>query len=178
DNSEAQEFARGLRYEDVIQVTGSVVERPADMHNPKLATGDIEVKATDLKILNKSKTPPFEPDTDALPNEELRLKHRVLDLRRPDLQQSIILRHKLTKVVRDYFDEHNFLEIETPMLGRSTPEGARDYLVPSRVHPGCFYALPQSPQLYKQILMVAGFDRYVQIARCFRDEDLRADRQP
>jgi aspartyl-tRNA synthetase len=178
DNSEAQEFARGLRYEDVIQVTGTVVERPADMHNPKLATGDIEVKATDLTILNKSKTPPFEPDTDALPNEELRLKHRFLDLRRPDLQQSIILRHKLTKIVRDYFDEHNFLEIETPMLGRSTPEGARDYLVPSRVHPGCFYALPQSPQLYKQILMVAGYDRYVQIARCFRDEDLRADRQP
>ena len=178
DNSEAQEFARGLRYEDVIQVTGAVVERPADMHNPKLPTGDIEVKATDLVILNKSKTPPFEPDTAALPNEELRLKHRFLDLRRPDLQQSILLRHTLTKIVRDYFDEHHFLEIETPMLGRSTPEGARDYLVPSRVHPGCFYALPQSPQLYKQILMVAGFDRYVQIARCFRDEDLRADRQP
>lgn len=178
ENSEAQQFARGLRYEDVIQVTGQVVERPADMHNPKLATGDVEVKATDLKILNKSKTPPFEPDTLALPNEELRLKHRFLDLRRPDLQKAIILRHKLTKVVRDYFDELGFLEIETPMLGRSTPEGARDYLVPSRVHPGCFYALPQSPQLYKQILMVAGFDRYVQIARCFRDEDLRADRQP
>ncbi len=178
DNSAAQEYARGLRYEDVIQVTGAVVERPADMHNPKLATGDIEVKATDLTILNKSKTPPFEPDTAALPNEELRLKHRFLDLRRPELQQSIILRHQLTKVVRDYFDEQQFLEIETPMLGRSTPEGARDYLVPSRVHPGCFYALPQSPQLYKQILMVAGFDRYVQIARCFRDEDLRADRQP
>jgi aspartyl-tRNA synthetase len=178
ENSETQQFARGLRYEDVIQVSGQVVERPADMHNPKLATGDIEVKATDLKILNKSRTPPFEPDTQTLPNEELRLKHRFLDLRRPDLQRGIILRHKLTKVVRDYFDELGFLEIETPILGRSTPEGARDYLVPSRVHPGCFYALPQSPQLYKQILMVAGFDRYVQIARCFRDEDLRADRQP
>jgi aspartyl-tRNA synthetase len=178
ENSQAQELARGLRYEDVIQVTGTVVERPADMHNPKMPTGDIEVKAVDLRILNKSKTPPFEPDTAALPNEELRLKHRFLDLRRPDLQTSIILRHKLTKIVRDYFDEQGFLEIETPMLGRSTPEGARDYLVPSRVHPGSFYALPQSPQLYKQILMVAGFDRYVQIARCFRDEDLRADRQP
>ncbi len=178
DNTAAQDSARGLRYEDVIQVTGAVVERPADMHNSKIPTGDIEVKATDLRILNKSKTPPFEPDTQTLPNEELRLKHRFLDLRRPNLQQTIVLRHKLTKVVRDYFDEHNFLEIETPMLGRSTPEGARDYLVPSRVHPGCFYALPQSPQLYKQILMVAGFDRYVQIARCFRDEDLRADRQP
>ncbi|MFO0917134.1 MAG: aspartate--tRNA ligase [Planctomycetaceae bacterium] len=178
DNSEAQALARGLRYEDVIQVTGAVVERPADMHNPKMSTGDIELKATDLTILNKSKTPPFEPDTTALPNEELRLKHRFLDLRRPDLQRLIILRHQLTKVVRDYFDENQFLEIETPILGRSTPEGARDYLVPSRVHPGAFYALPQSPQLYKQILMVAGFDRYMQIARCFRDEDLRADRQP
>lgn len=178
DNSAAQESARGLRYEDVIQVVGDVVERPADMHNPKLSTGDIELKATGLTILNKSKTPPFEPDTTALPNEELRLKHRFLDLRRPDLQQAIILRHQLTKVVRDYFDENDFLEIETPMLGRSTPEGARDYLVPSRVHAGSFYALPQSPQLYKQLLMVSGFDRYVQIARCFRDEDLRADRQP
>lgn len=178
ENSEIQQTARALRYEDVIQVTGVVEPRPADQHNPKLATGDIEVLARDLRVLNKSKTPPFEPDTTALPHEELRLKHRYLDLRRPELQRTIILRHRLTKVVRDYFDELGFLEIETPMLGRSTPEGARDYLVPSRVHPGSFYALPQSPQLYKQILMVAGFDRYLQIARCFRDEDLRADRQP
>ena len=176
--SEIQETARGLRYEDVIQVTGMVEPRPEGQTNPKLITGEIEVLARDLKVLNKSKTPPFEPDTQALPNEELRLKHRFLDLRRPELQRLTMLRHKLTKVVRDYFDENGFLEIETPILGRSTPEGARDYLVPSRVQPGSFFALPQSPQLYKQILMVAGFDRYMQIARCFRDEDLRADRQP
>ncbi len=178
DSSDVQALARGLRYEDVIQVTGEVEPRPEGLANPKLATGEIEVLAKELVVLNKSKTPPFEPDTSALPNEELRLKHRFLDLRRPDLQKTIIMRHQLTKAVRDYFDEHKFLEIETPILGRSTPEGARDYLVPSRVHPGCFYALPQSPQLYKQILMIAGFDRYMQIARCFRDEDLRADRQP
>ena len=177
-SADVQALARGLRYEDVIQVTGIVEPRPEGLANPKLATGEIEVLAKELVVLNKSKTPPFEPDTAALPNEELRLKHRFLDLRRPDLQKTIIMRHQLTKAVRDYFDEHKFLEIETPILGRSTPEGARDYLVPSRVHPGCFYALPQSPQLYKQILMIAGFDRYMQIARCFRDEDLRADRQP
>lgn len=177
-SADVQALARGLRYEDVIQVTGIVEPRPEGLANPKLATGEIEVLAKELVVLNKSKTPPFEPDTSALPNEELRLKHRFLDLRRPDLQKTIIMRHQLTKAVRDYFDEHKFLEIETPILGRSTPEGARDYLVPSRVHPGCFYALPQSPQLYKQILMIAGFDRYMQIARCFRDEDLRADRQP
>ncbi|MEX1231178.1 MAG: aspartate--tRNA ligase [Planctomycetaceae bacterium] len=178
DSSQVQETARGLRYEDVIQVTGRVVSRPSDMFNPKLDTGQIELHAQDLVVLNKSKTPPFEPDGATMPNEELRLKYRFLDLRRPQLQQSLMLRHQLSKSTRDYFDENKFLEIETPIMGRSTPEGARDYLVPSRVHEGCFYALPQSPQLYKQILMIGGFDRYFQIARCFRDEDLRADRQP
>ena len=173
-----QEAARGLRYEDVIEVTGIVVRRPADQENLKLETGTVELLARTLTVLNKSKTPPFQPSTTTLPNEELRLKHRFLDLRRPDVQTNIILRHRMSKAVRDYFNEREFLEIETPILGRSTPEGARDYLVPSRVHPGSFYALPQSPQLYKQILMVAGYDRYYQIARCFRDEDLRADRQP
>ena len=133
-----------------------------------------------MRILNRSVTPPFYPGTNAkdLPGEDLRLKHRYLDLRRPEMQQTILLRHRIIKIMRDYFDEQRFIEVETPMLGRSTPEGARDYLVPSRVQPGTFYALPQSPQLYKQILMVAGYDRYVQVARCFRDEDLRADRQP
>lgn len=177
DNSEIQKQARGLRYEDVIKVTGEVIARPEGLSNAKLDTGAVEVRAISLEVLNKSLTPPFVLDGD-LPNEELRLKHRFVDLRRAELQKAMILRHRLTKTVRDYFDQHGFLEIETPMLGRSTPEGARDYLVPSRVHEGCFYALPQSPQIYKQILMVAGYDRYFQIARCFRDEDLRADRQP
>lgn len=178
DGSATQTLARTLRHEDVIRVTGEVVSRPADMHNPKLATGTIEVRGATLELLNKSKTPPFQPNGRELPNEELRLSYRYLDLRRVELQQNMVLRHKLTKITRDYFDQLGFLEIETPMLGKSTPEGARDYLVPSRVHPGHFYALPQSPQIYKQILMVAGYDRYFQIARCFRDEDLRADRQP
>ncbi|MBI1347298.1 aspartate--tRNA ligase [bacterium] len=178
ENSEIQQLARSLRYEDVIQVTGMVEPRPAGLENPKLATGAIEVLAQDMTLLNKCKTPPFEIDSSNLANEELRLKYRFLDLRRPELQELMILRHKLCKSTRDYFDELGFLEIETPIMGRSTPEGARDYLVPSRVHAGMFYALPQSPQLYKQILMVAGYDRYFQIARCFRDEDLRADRQP
>ncbi|MGE3317013.1 MAG: aspartate--tRNA ligase [Planctomycetaceae bacterium] len=177
-NSEMHAVARSLRSEDVIQVTGDVVARPSDMVNPKLETGEIDVRAKTLQVFSKSRTPPFEPGSSELPNEELRLKYRFLDLRRPSLQQAMILRHQITKHVRDYFDSHRFLEIETPMLGRSTPEGARDYLVPSRVHHGAFYALPQSPQIYKQILMVAGYDRYMQIARCFRDEDLRADRQP
>ena len=170
--------ARTLRNEDVIQVTGKVVPRGEKLINPKLLTGQIELVVSKLTILNKSKTPPFMPSSNEVPGEEIRLRHRFIDLRRAPLQEAIIFRHKFSKVVRDYFDEQGFLDIETPMLGRSTPEGARDYLVPSRVHEGCFYALPQSPQIYKQMLMVAGFDRYMQIARCFRDEDLRADRQP
>ncbi|MBA4032957.1 MAG: aspartate--tRNA ligase, partial [Planctomyces sp.] len=176
--TDMQTIARGLRSEDVIQVTGEVLARGAGLENPKLVTGQVEVRGRELTLLNKSKTPPFEPRTQDLPNEELRMQYRYLDLRRPVVQQAIILRHKLSKATRDYFDRHDFLEIETPILGRSTPEGARDYLVPSRIHEGSFYALPQSPQLYKQILMVAGYDRYFQLARCFRDEDLRADRQP
>lgn len=155
-NAEMHAIARSLRNEDVISVTGEVTARPADMQNLKLATGEIDVKGRKLDVLNKSKTPPFFPTQTDLPNEELRLKYRFIDLRRPAVQQALILRHQLSKATRDYFDERQFLEIETPMLGRSTPEGARDYLVPSRVHEGCFYALPQSPQIYKQILMVAG----------------------
>lgn len=178
DSSEIDSVARKLRREDVVKVVGEVRYRGDSLVNPKLATGEIEVRVHELTVLSKSKTPPFEVEGGDLPNEELRLKYRFVDLRRPELQKSIILRHQLTQAVREYFNDLEFLEIETPMLGRSTPEGARDYLVPSRVHPGSFYALPQSPQIYKQILMVAGFDRYYQIARCFRDEDLRADRQP
>ncbi|MEZ6045407.1 MAG: aspartate--tRNA ligase [Planctomycetaceae bacterium] len=177
-NTDLHQQARTLRAEDVIQVTGVVTKRATDAINPKIKTGEIELKVSELTILNKSLTPPFEPGAQELPGEELRLKHRYLDLRRENLQQALILRHKICQITRDYFNNLEFLEIETPMLGRSTPEGARDYLVPSRVHPGCFYALPQSPQIYKQILMISGYDRYYQIARCFRDEDLRADRQP
>jgi aspartyl-tRNA synthetase len=172
--------ARALRSEFVISVTGKIAHRPEGTVNPKLPTGEIEIRAESFEILNRSVTPPFYPSTNTkdLPGEDLRLKHRYLDLRRPEMQQTLLLRHRIIKIMRDYFDEQRFIEVETPMLGRSTPEGARDYLVPSRVQPGTFYALPQSPQLYKQILMVAGYDRYVQVARCFRDEDLRADRQP
>ena len=171
-------MARKLRREDVIQVEGAVRYRGDDLVNPKLDTGEIEVRVNRLTVFSQSKTPPFEIDGAELPNEELRLKYRFIDLRRSVLQKNILLRHHLTQAVRDYFNTREFLEVETPILGRSTPEGARDYLVPSRVHHGAFYALPQSPQIYKQILMVSGFDRYYQIARCFRDEDLRADRQP
>ncbi len=176
--AEIQERARSLRTEYVIQATGVVTHRGEDRINPKLENGEIEVQASSLTVFNTSLTPPFEPSTMELPNEELRLKYRFIDLRRAELQNAMALRHRISKITRDYFDEQQFLEIETPMLGKSTPEGARDYLVPSRVHPGSFYALPQSPQIYKQILMVAGYDRYFQLARCFRDEDLRADRQP
>lgn len=165
-----------LRSEYVIAAKGVVRERAAK--NPDLPTGDVELEVTDLRLLSKSETPPFEIVENSQTGELTRLKYRYLDLRRPDLQKNILMRHKITKITRDYFDENGFIEIETPMLIRSTPEGARDFLVPSRIHKGSFYALPQSPQLYKQLSMVAGFDRYMQIARCFRDEDLRADRQP
>jgi len=170
--------AKSLRTEYVVAVTGKVARRPEGTDNPKLATGQIEVRVDELELLNPSLTPPFQPGAKEVPGENLRLKHRYLDLRRPEMQETMVLRHRMIKVMRDYFDELEFIDVETPMLGRSTPEGARDYLVPSRVQAGSFYALPQSPQLYKQILMIAGYDRYVQIARCFRDEDLRADRQP
>jgi aspartyl-tRNA synthetase len=176
--AERIEQAGRLRSEDVIQVTGKVAKRPQGQENPKLATGEIEVRGSSLVLLNKSQPPPFTPGQQELPGEDLRLKYRYLDLRRPRMQQAMLLRSRIIKTMRDYCDEHGFIDVETPVLGRSTPEGARDYLVPSRVQRGKFYALPQSPQLYKQILMVAGYDRYVQVARCFRDEDLRADRQP
>lgn len=170
------EKAAQCRSEFVLGVVGTVMERSAK--SSKLATGDIEVKVTELRILGESETPPFEIVENCNTGEAARLKYRYLDLRRPDLQHNIILRHKIAKATRDYFDDKGFIEIETPMLIKSTPEGARDFLVPSRIHKGSFYALPQSPQIYKQLCMVAGFDRYMQIARCFRDEDLRADRQP
>ena len=180
--------AQEIRSEWVLGVRGKVRERLPDKHNSKLATGDIEVIAEEVTILNRCPTPPFEVmsipkegqtfgDSEQA-NEDLRLQYRFLDLRRPTLQRTLAMRHRLNKVIRDYLDERGFLELETPLLGRSTPEGARDYLVPSRVWPGQFYALPQSPQIYKQLLMVAGYDKYFQIARCLRDEDLRADRQP
>ncbi|MEC7564942.1 MAG: aspartate--tRNA ligase [Planctomycetota bacterium] len=167
-----------LRNEDVIRIEGQIAPRPDGTVNPKLPTGEIEVRASSLEVLNKSETPPFTPGQQELPGEDLRLKYRYLDLRRKPMQEILQLRSRIIKFMRDYFEKHDFIDVETPILGRSTPEGARDYLVPSRVHDGEFYALPQSPQLYKQIMMVAGFDRYVQVARCFRDEDLRADRQP
>ncbi|MDR1269180.1 MAG: aspartate--tRNA ligase, partial [Planctomycetaceae bacterium] len=169
---------RSLHPEDVVQVTGTVQLRPEGIVNKKIPTGEIEVNAEKITVLNRTEIVPFQPSAPELPAEETRLRYRYLDLRRPAMQKTLLLRHRITKVLRDYFDEYGFVEIETPMLGKSTPEGARDYLVPSRVASGQFYALPQSPQLYKQILMIAGYDRYFQIARCFRDEDLRADRQP
>ncbi len=172
------EAFKKLRSEDVIQVSGTVAHRPQGTVNPRLATGEIELRVAELNVLNQCPPPPFTPSQIDLPGEDLRLKYRYLDLRRPAMQQTMVLRSRIIKTMRDYFAELDFIDIETPILGRSTPEGARDYLVPSRIHHGKFYALPQSPQLYKQILMVAGYDRYVQVARCFRDEDLRADRQP
>ncbi|MCG8449759.1 MAG: aspartate--tRNA ligase [Pirellulales bacterium] len=172
------EASKTLRAEYVIRVTGKVALRPEGMDNPKMSTGAIEMRATDFELLNESLTPPVSPSGQETPGEDLRLKYRYLDLRRPEMQRIMFLRDAIIKSMRDYFADNDFIDVETPILGRSTPEGARDYLVPSRVHGGAFYALPQSPQLYKQILMIAGYDRYVQVARCFRDEDLRADRQP
>lgn len=178
ENTDKKIFDKAFsaRSEFVLMAKGVVRERSSK--NTEIPTGEIEVDVTDLRVLGKSETPPFEIVENCQTSELTRLKYRYLDLRRPDLQRNIIMRHKICKITRDYFDENGFIEIETPILIRSTPEGARDFLVPSRIHNGSFYALPQSPQLYKQLSMVAGFDRYMQIARCFRDEDLRADRQP
>lgn len=178
ENTDKEIFDKAFsaRSEFVLMAKGVVRERSSK--NTEIPTGEIEVDVTDLRVLGKSETPPFEIVENCQTSELTRLKYRYLDLRRPDLQRNIIMRHKICKITRDYFDENGFIEIETPILIRSTPEGARDFLVPSRIHNGSFYALPQSPQLYKQLSMVAGFDRYMQIARCFRDEDLRADRQP
>ena len=176
-SKDAFDAAFKIRSEFVIEATGTLQKR-GGAFNKNLKTGELEIAVTKVRVLGKSETPPFEIVENSDVKEELRLKHRYLDLRRPDLQRNILLRHKIAKVTRDYFDENGFIEIETPMLIKSTPEGARDYIGPSRIHKGSFYALPQSPQMYKQLCMVAGFDRYMQIARCFRDEDLRADRQP
>ena len=175
----AEAFAKAekMRSEFVIAVVGKVEKRSGAV-NENLATGEIEVRAAQVRILSESETPPFPVEADSKTKEEIRLKYRYLDLRRPDLQEKLILRSKIASEMRAFMAKEGFLEIETPILCKSTPEGARDYLVPSRVHPGSFYALPQSPQLYKQLLMCSGYDRYFQIARCFRDEDLRADRQP
>ncbi len=177
-NKEAHKLAETLSREDVLEINGKVRERGEGLTNPNLDTGEIEVLVDKVKVLNKAKTPPIEIDDRKEASEEVRLKYRYLDLRRPSMQNKLIIRHKVMQSVRTYFDKNGFLEISTPLLVKSTPEGARDYVVPSRVNPGQFYALPQSPQLYKQILMIAGIDRYYQIPICLRDEDLRADRQP
>ena len=170
--------AKRLRSEFVVAVRGRVEDRAPETVNAKIATGSIEVRAAEIRLLNEAKTPPFMIADEIEISEEMRLKYRYIDLRRPRMQRNLVMRHRATMAIRQYFDEQGFLEIETPMLAKSTPEGARDYLVPSRVHPGEFFALPQSPQIFKQILMIAGMDRYFQIVKCFRDEDLRADRQP
>lgn len=178
ENQNTFSVAEKLRSEFVVRITGVVRHRPEGMVNDKMATGKVEVIGTGLEILNQSPTPPFLPDDHQIINEDLRYKYRYIDLRRTAMQNKITLRHRLTSCIRNYLNQLDFLDIETPMLTKATPEGARDYLVPSRVHPGQFYALPQSPQLFKQMLMMSGFDKYYQIVRCFRDEDLRADRQP
>ncbi|MYG82039.1 MAG: aspartate--tRNA ligase, partial [Gemmatimonadetes bacterium] len=180
-SSAAMEAVRGLGLEDVVAIRGVVSPRPEAARNPGMATGDVEVRIVELEVLNRARTPEipvYLPPEEELPSEKLRLRHRVLDLRRGEIQDRLELRHRLILAARNYFHDRDFMEVETPILTKPTPEGARDFLVPSRVHPGEFFALPQSPQIYKQLLMIAGFDRYVQIARCFRDEDLRADRQP
>ncbi|NLL33537.1 MAG: aspartate--tRNA ligase [Enterococcus cecorum] len=177
-SKEAWAIADKCRSEYVIEVTGEVIARAPEAVNPKIVTGGVEVMISDITILNKAKTPPFPIEDDQQTSDEVRMRYRYLDLRRPKMTQNIILRNQVTRAIRTYLDSNDFLDIETPYLGKSTPEGARDYLVPSRVHPGHFYALPQSPQIFKQLLMNAGFDRYYQIVRCFRDEDLRGDRQP
>ncbi|MDX8402584.1 MAG: aspartate--tRNA ligase [Mariprofundaceae bacterium] len=178
DTPEVHALAHSLRQQDVIEVTGRVIARSEETVNEKLPTGQVEVKAQAIRVLNRAETPPFPIEDDCETNEQHRLEYRYLDLRRPCMQTNLKLRHRVTHAARNYLDAQGFFEIETPILNKSTPEGARDYLVPSRVYPGRFFALPQSPQIFKQLLMVAGMDRYYQIARCFRDEDLRADRQP
>jgi len=177
-NPDVHAKAHQIRSEWVLAIHGRVEARPGDMANPKLATGEIEILVDELRLLNSSETPPFPLDEEVEVSDNLRLQYRYLDLRRPEMAANLIMRHKAVQTVRNYLNDHDFLDIETPMLTRSTPEGARDYLVPSRVNSGKFYALPQSPQLFKQLLMIAGMDRYYQIVKCFRDEDLRADRQP
>ena len=172
-------FAEELRSEWTLSITGNVRPRAPGMTNQKLATGDIEIEVTSFHILSKAKTPPFSICDETIDvQEDLRLTYRYLDLRRGQILENLHMRRKLSMIVRNFFDRHGFVDVETPILTKSTPEGARDYIVPSRVHHGSFYALPQSPQLFKQLLMISGLDRYYQIARCFRDEDLRADRQP
>lgn len=177
-SKEAWETADTCRSEYVIEVTGEVIARNPEAVNPKMVTGAYEVMIDEITILSKSKTPPFPIEEDANVGDEVRMKYRYLDLRRPNMTKNLMTRTKITQSIRRFLDDNDFLDIETPYLAKSTPEGARDYLVPSRVHPGHFYALPQSPQIFKQLLMNAGFDRYYQIVRCFRDEDLRGDRQP
>ena len=178
ERAETFAIAEKLRHEFVVRISGTVRRRPSGMVNDKMATGQIEIVGTRLDILNQAQTPPFLPDEHQTTNEDLRYRYRYIDLRRTDMQHNMRLRHNLTRCIRDYLNDQEFVDIETPMLTKATPEGARDYLVPSRVHPGEFYALPQSPQLFKQLLMMSGFDKYYQVVRCFRDEDLRADRQP
>lgn len=178
ENPDAFKIAESVKNEYVLEICGTVVRRPAGTENPNISTGEVEIKIDRLEILNTSQTPPFPIEDGITTDESVRLKYRYLDLRRPEMQRRLFLRHRVVKMMRDYMDALGFIEVETPILIKSTPEGARDYLVPSRLYPGCFYALPQSPQQLKQLLMVAGIDRYFQIARCFRDEDPRADRQP